>query len=325
MPRSPKGVFRRGRSWYVRLHKGGKDRWISLGTDYQEACRKLRRIKTDESDAAPITVLEAARMWLETYVQTTRNPKNQVITRRRVELYLKPFLGTFLLSKVRADDLRRYRMWLEKQMSIQTVAHVLSDVRCLMNWCEDSDFLAKSPFPRKLLPRIPERPPDRLNDFEVGLIVRLPDPWGFTCRLGLATGLRWSELCSVMASDVKNGMLTVSQTKNGKLRRIPLPPDFLNEVKGRVGRLIPYSRKSHSSFSRDVRKRTDISGFHPHQLRHTYACRWLERGGSLAALQQILGHASIITTQRYARLTDEVIEREARRIYSVAETVAAVS
>ena len=57
-----------------------------------------------------------------------------------------------------------------------------------------------------------------------------------------------------------------------------------------------------------------IVGFKVQQLRHTFACQWLERGGSLAALQQVLGHASIFTTQRYARLTDEAVMREAARI-----------
>jgi site-specific recombinase XerD len=62
-------------------------------------------------------------------------------------------------------------------------------------------------------------------------------------------------------------------------------------------------------------------------MRHTFACQWLERGGSLAALQQILGHASIETTQRYARLTDEVVMREAERLagQGVAKGVASFS
>ena len=50
------------------------------------------------------------------------------------------------------------------------------------------------------------------------------------------------------------------------------------------------------------------------RIRHTFVSLWTEQGGNLAALQQILGHASIETTQRYARLSDEAVMREAARI-----------
>jgi integrase len=83
-----------------------------------------------------------------------------------------------------------------------------------------------------------------------------------------------------------------------------------------VGRLVPYAIGSPGSFAYRVRTRAGIEGFHVHQMRHTFACQWLERGGSLAALQQVLGHASIVTTQRYARLTDEAVMREAARLAS---------
>src|SRR5207244_8320220 len=129
-----------------------------------------------------------------------------------------------------------------------------------------------------------------------------PEPRRGVVRLALATGRRWGELTKGRAADVDQGMLVVHGTKSGRLRRVPLPADILAETRGRVGRLVAYSWKSPGSFASAVRKASGVGRFHVHQLRHTFACQWLERGGSLAALQQILGHASIVTTQRYARL-----------------------
>src|SRR5262249_37893753 len=157
--------------------------------------------------------------------------------------------------------------------------------------------------PRKLLPRLQERPPDRLTDDEVAKLLAIPEPHQFVVLFALGTGLRWGELCRSRASDVENGMLVVSQTKSGRVRRVPLSPDLLALVRLRVGRLVPYAEKSPGSFNKTVRNLSGVQRFHVHQLRHTFACKWLEKGGSLAALQEIVGHASIVTTQRYARIS----------------------
>ena len=80
--------------------------------------------------------------------------KNVRTAEVRVERYLVPCLGHKLLPKVTPDDLREYRLWLEgKGISVQTVAHVLSDARCFFRWCEDSGLILRAPVPRRLLPR----------------------------------------------------------------------------------------------------------------------------------------------------------------------------
>lgn len=318
MPKLPENMCRRpGRkAYYFRRQVNGKDRWVSLGTDFDEACHKLRQLQA--GDAVPrnaLTVKIAAERWLQQYVATSRQPKCQVTTRTRVTKYLAPGLGHLLLHRLTREHIRSYRLWLEKQpISLTTVGHILSDVRCLLLWCVDAGLLDASPFPRRVMPRLQERPPDRLTDEEAQRLRELPGPYGFACRVALGTGLRWGELIRVQASDVERGFLVVHHTKSRKVRRVPLEPELLQEVRGHVGRLVPFAVSSPGSFARVIRNRTGIERFHPHQLRHTFACQWLERGGSLAALQQILGHASIETTQRYARLTDEVVMREMTRL-----------
>src|SRR2546428_4685520 len=208
------------------------------------------------------------------------------------------------LRRVNGDNLRAYRLHLDGPMPVrsrqgrilpgkaktltpQSVKHILSDVRCFLNWCEDAGLLDRSSVPRKLLPKIQERPPDRLSEKEVAQVGALPDPEGFACRFLLGTGLRWSEFVRLQVADIQDGVMLVHRTKSGKMRRVPLTLELQHELRRRIGKLCPYRWSDY--LAQKVRDATAIEGFHVHQLRHTFACRWLERGGSLAALQELLG------------------------------------
>lgn len=268
------------------------------------------------------TVAQAATRWVMTYVVTARSERNVRIAAQRMSAYLIPHLGTVPLSDLSADHVRVYRIWLQaKGLAVRTIRHVLADLRCLLNWAVEIGLLVRSPFPRRVMPRIQEAPPDRLSEPEVERLLLIREPQAFVVRLGLGTGMRWSEMCRATPGDLVGRHLVVHQTKSGRLRRVPLSATLADEIRLRTGPLAPYGVGSAGSFGEYVRKLSGVSRFHVHQLRHTFACRWIERGGSLASLQQILGHASVVTTQVYARLSDEHVMREAERISGNAPVV----
>lgn len=318
MPRLPKGLFRRnGRSgFYFRDQRGGRDRWMKAGATKDEAKAFLDRVRGSTVPVGNLTVAEAARRWVKRKVALDRTEKGARLARQRVERELVPALGLRPVALLTADDCRGYRLTLEERKtragtprSPQTVVHILSDFRAFLLWCVESEILDRSPFPRGLLPRVQERPPDRLTDEEVARLVTLPEPWGFYLRLLVGTGLRWSEATRAEAVHVEREQLLVSHTKSGKMRWIPLEPVLLKEVQRHVGRLVHVAEAE----SLAVHGRKVVPRFHVHQARHTFGCRWVEAGGSLTMLQEVMGHASIRTTQRYARPNEASIRREAER------------
>jgi integrase len=271
----------------------------------------------EDAHELPSSVSSAARRWLAIYVPTTRSAKNALMASQRVRDYLDPFLGSRAVSQLRPDDLRAYRLWLQnKGLALRTVRHLLADARCLLTWCVEAGEIERSPFPRRVMPRIQEEPPDRLEDHEVRAVLGIPEPQAFVVRLALGTGLRWGEMCRARAEHLEGDMLRVAHTKSGRLRRVPMAPDLRDEIRGKVGPLVPYGAESQGAFAKFARRHSRVRGFHVHQLRHTFACRWIENGGSLPALQQVLGHASVVTTQMYARLSDDVVRREAATVLS---------
>src|SRR5262245_2018713 len=133
-------MFRRGKAFYVRKCEGGRETWRSLGTDYQSALRQFRQFKLEGIPESAVTVGQAARSWLDSYIRTARNEQSRLLADKRVEQYLVPFMGYKLLHKVNAESFRAYRIWLERNgirgpLSPQSVRHILSDARCLFRWC----------------------------------------------------------------------------------------------------------------------------------------------------------------------------------------------
>jgi integrase len=144
------------------------------------------------------------------------------------------------------------------------------------------------------------------------MLCALPGEYGRVLRFLLGTGVRWGELARARAQDIEGGKLVIGRSKSGKVRRVPLSPDVLADCAGRVGRLSPFTDAC--IFNKQVRRFSGIERFHSHLCRHTFATEWREAGGSLAALQAILGHGTIAVTERYGTIGDDLVEREALRL-----------
>lgn len=133
-----------------------------------------------------------------------------------------------------------------------------------------------------------------------------------TCSPGELRALRWRD---VRESPYPHMVVSKSHdgpTKSRKVREVPLLPeaqDVLDSLTGRTGTVFSLPETA-SWIRRHVIGHSRVKDFHVHRLRHTFACRYLERGGSLEALQRMLGHSTVRLTERYGRLRPEVVAAE---------------
>jgi integrase len=266
--------------------------------------------------AAGTSIYEAGVRWITTYIATTRNPKGQRLAWVRFRSYVLPSMLGPDLEDVNEEGIREFRLELEheRDLSPYTVTHILSDLRCFLRWAVEVGLLERSPFPARVMPKIPEVAPRGFDEREVAVLESVPGIGGSVLRFLLGTGLRWAEACRATPADVRGALLEVGNTKSGRLRRVPLSPALREEIARGGPRIVPFSANSPGSFSRRIRRYTGIPDFHVHRCRHTFATRWLAHGGNLAVLQHILGHRDLTTTMRYARVTDALVEQEAARV-----------
>jgi len=188
-------------------------------------------------------------------------------------------------------------------------------------------------------PKLPRSLPKALSESEIDSLLRVPPdtPLGLRDRAMLelmyATGLRVSELVGITAAQVnlRQGVLRVLG-KGGKERLVPLGDEAAHWLQryvadsrplllkgGRSEALFVSNRRAamtRQMFWTLVRKHASVAGIpaariSPHVLRHSFATHLLNNGADLRALQLMLGHSSLSTTQIYSHVDG----RRLRRVY----------
>jgi integrase/recombinase XerC len=132
------------------------------------------------------------------------------------------------------------------------------------------------------------------------------------------SGVRVSELCTLQLDqlDLDAGAITV-WGKGAKARRVPLSEPAVTAlaawlgvrpdvVDPEVGAVVFANERGKPLTPRDVRRildRRSPTPTHPHALRHTFATHLLDGGADLRAVQELLGHSDVATTQRYTHVS----------------------
>ncbi|MCX6990686.1 MAG: site-specific tyrosine recombinase XerD [Chlamydiae bacterium] len=179
-------------------------------------------------------------------------------------------------------------------------------------------------------PKIWQLIPEVLSIAEVESLLRAPevDTYAGARDKALfaviyASGLRVSEVCSINIHDISDGSVRVTG-KGGKERIIPIAKSalisvdayltgfregvgidgelalFLTEKGKRIDRVLVWNRIKYYAKKAGITK--SIS---PHTLRHSFATHLLENGADLRVIQEMLGHASISTTDRYTHVSQK--------------------
>ncbi|HEX4837566.1 MAG TPA: tyrosine recombinase XerC [Solirubrobacteraceae bacterium] len=234
-------------------------------------------------------------------------------------------------STVGVRDVRRYIARLsELHLSATTTARKLAAIRALFRSQREHGHIEQSPADLLATPRRGSHLPRVLKPPEVArLLDSIPADGPLHVRdralfeLAYACGLRAEEIVSLNVADVDHdGEQLRVEGKGSKTRFVPAGEVAMSAVRLYLERARPVlrdddeqpalflSRSGRRLGTSDVRRRLRAwttragvsEGISPHALRHSFATHLLDGGADLRSIQELLGHASISTTQVYTRV-----------------------
>lgn len=258
---------------------------------------------------------------------------------QKLQQYLEIHGLAHLPSDIAYEDIQDFLKWItDLGLSSRTQARIISGIKSFYKFLLLEDLITKDPTAMLEGPRIGRKLPEVLSLEEIDLILSVIDlskPEGRRNKAMLevlySCGLRVSELIGLQISNLykKEGFFRVIG-KGDKERLVPISDKALKEIDlytpDRNSLNIQKDSEDILFLNRRGRKLTRVMLFtiikeltakagikktvSPHTFRHSFATHLVEGGADLRAVQEMLGHESIITTEIYTHLDREYL-REA--------------
>lgn len=275
---------------------------------------------------------DAVAAYLAELAEQRRQSPHTVSNYRRDLLRLLTLAGDMPLAELQVHHIRRFVAQLHGQgLAGRSLARLLSAWRGFFKWLGRGDAVRANPCEGVRSPKSPKHLPNALSVDEAARLLEPDDESdpvlaardGAMFELFYSSGLRLAELaaldCDALDTALHEGEIRVLG-KRSKARLVPvgskarealaawaaLRPSLANEgepalfVGQRGGRI------SHRMIQLRLARRAMQLGLprhvHPHMLRHSFASHVLQSSGDLRAVQEMLGHASIASTQVYTHL-----------------------
>ncbi len=269
---------------------------------------------------------------LERYLESLRSGRrlaaHTLAAYARDARLLQALAGERATAELTGHDIRRFVATLHGQgLAPRSLARVLSAWRGFFAWLVRHREAESNPCNGVRAPRAPRKLPEALSPDEAVRLVSIEDASDLGLRdralfeIAYSCGLRVSELTGLdlEALDAAAGEMRVTG-KGSKTRIVPVGRPALAAVaawlpvRARLAkpgeRALFVGRGGQRATPRDVQRRIKRwalaagieADVHPHMLRHSFASHVLQSSGDLRAVQELLGHASIASTQVYTHL-----------------------
>ncbi len=285
------------------------------------------------------------------YLESERDASPETLRAYAADLaafanFAAPHADDFDPAAVTTVRLRHYLAHLRSGGAARaTVARKVASLRSFFRYLLREGIVAHNPAADLRLPRRGKLLPAVLDEGEVTRLLDTPDPADLAGRRDRAilevlysTGMRIGELAAANLEDLDLlGEAIKAKGKGKKERLVPLGApavraleDYLAIRASLAGpkrrthpRALLVSRRGRRLVQRDIRRVFDkharAAGLRanatPHTLRHSFATHMLNRGADLRAVQELLGHASLASTQIYTHVTTEQLKKVYRKAH----------